>query len=82
MLSTQEIKHFHFLRKFDPYPSPKARSFLSPQIDLRQKDWEHSQAVKNTTLTPRKYLLIPSENDLLKCTGMCRDLVFRILWFK
>lgn len=50
--------------------------------DLRQKDWEHSQAVKNTTLTPRKYLLIPSENDLLKCTGMCRDLVFRILWFK
>lgn len=45
--------------------------------DLRQKDWEHSLTVKNTILIQHKCLLSTSENDRLKCAGMCRDLVFR-----
>ena len=38
--------------------------------DLRWKDWEHSQTVKKKKppFNSDKYLLTPSENEVLKCT--------------
>ncbi|KAB0401726.1 hypothetical protein E2I00_002237, partial [Balaenoptera physalus] len=49
--------------------------------DLRLKDWEHSQTLKNITLIQGKISSHSPENDILKCTDICRNLILEILWF-
>lgn len=49
--------------------------------DLRLKDWEHSQTLKNITLIQGKISSHSPDDDVLKCTDICRNLILEILWF-
>ena len=48
--------------------------------DLRLKDWEHSQTLKNITLIQGE--TSGPKNEMLKYILICRPLVFEILSFK
>lgn len=48
--------------------------------DLRLKDWEHSQTLKNITLIQGETSC--PKNETLKYILICRPLVFEILSFK